>query len=341
MRLLAILAGAACLAAAPSVAEANIDRSADDRASSSAQTSEMSGQLAAWQAREAQLFHIGWRLVAGNAAYCERTHPAIGILLHDAATYSDPDAVKAALGLSGDIGVQAVAPGSPADRAGIRANDTLDSVNEVMVAEQFPISTPLWQRLLDINSAMRLELSLTAPAMIGWYSAAGQPHGVAIIPVTACDTRFELAKGNRALADGARVILGMDFPGFAYPEDELAAAIAHELAHNLLTHRQWLDGVGRSQSNVRAIEREADRMMPWLLANAGYDPAAAMRFMAKWGPRHGGGLFRKRTHDGWDERVDLIEAEIALIEPQMAQHGAADWSQQFPREFAPDLPPTP
>ena len=51
-----------------------------------------------------------------------------------------------------------------------------------------------------------------------------------------------------------------------------------------------------------------DRLMPWLLHNAGYDPAAAVRFMRTWGPKHGGWIFRKAMDgkekdmgkgDGW------------------------------------------
>ncbi len=80
---------------------------------------------------------------------------------------------------------------------------------------------------------------------------------------------------------------------------------------------------------MRLTERDADRLMPWLLANAGYDPHAAARFMSRWGPRHGGGLLRKRTHDGWDERVEFIGAEIAVVERLMAEQGSADWSRHF------------
>ncbi len=170
---------AAALLAAAAAAGLMVPVSAAQAQTDPAKTSKISGQMAAWQEREARLFHIGWRLVTGNADYCQNSGPAIGILLHDAATYSDPDGVRTALGLQGDIAVQAVAPGSPADIAGMRTNDTLDSVNEVMVGEQFPVSDPLWQRLTDIRAAMAAELALSAPAMFGWISPDGSPtwHG--------------------------------------------------------------------------------------------------------------------------------------------------------------------
>ncbi|MEM8723912.1 MAG: hypothetical protein AAGE86_00175 [Pseudomonadota bacterium] len=131
-------------------------------------------------------------------------------------------------------------------------------------------------------------------------------------------------------------MLGMNFPGFAYDEEIFAGAVAHELAHNLLGHRKWLEANGEGRRNVRRIEREADRLMPWLMANAGYDPEAAYRFMTTWGPKHDGGLFRARTHDGWDERAEFIAAEIPLIKELMEREGAADWSVHFTREIDPN-----
>ncbi len=97
-------------------------------------------------------------------------------------------------------------------------------------------------------------------------------------------------------------------------------------------HPYWLDQEGRNRTNVRLTEREADRLMPWLLTNAGYDPSAARRFMERWGPRHGGGLFRNRTHDGWDERAEFIDAEIVQIEQLRGEDGSANWREHFRRE---------
>ncbi|MGI8944549.1 MAG: PDZ domain-containing protein [Qipengyuania sp.] len=284
------------------------------------------------QQRDAKLFATGWRLVTGNARYCEGAAPAIGVLLHDAHAYGDPEAVRAQLGLSGDISVQAVAPGSPAERAGVAANDTLVSIEGRNVATAFPRGIPRWQRLIDIDAALNAALSDGKTELqMARTGAAAVRLGLEGTP--ACPTRFEvLDTGSRAVADGARVIFGRNFTGFGFPEDEFAAAVAHELAHNLLGHRERLDRDGRKRSLVRLTERDADRLTPWLLYNAGYDPRAAARFMRRWGPRYSHGIFRKRTHDGWDERVEFIETEIAWLEGVVEEHGAADWSRHFRRE---------
>ena len=80
----------------------------------------------------------------------------------------------------------------------------------------------------------------------------------------------------------------------------------------------------RFRKGVRLTEREADRLSPWLLANAGLDPDGGAMFFKRWGPRHGMWIFRDRDHDAWDERVDNMAAEIPQIESLMASEGAAD-----------------
>ena len=157
---------------------------------------------------------------------------------------------------------------------------------------------------------------------------------VRILPVAACVTRFELASnGDRAVADGERVVFGMGFEGFGYAEELFAAAVAHELAHNMLSHRAWLDRNKRTRSHVRSTEREADRLMPWLLANAGYDPAAAVEFLAKFKPTSGSVLFIPGTHAKWKDRVAAVQAEVPRVRALMESEGEADWSVHFEREI--------
>lgn len=288
--------------------------------------------LARLQARDRQLHAIGWRLARGNAPFCSDAAPALGLAVLDAGGFGDPAAVRRELGLAGDIAVGDAAAGSPAEAAGLRANDSLLALGGVPVADRFPAAKPAWQRLIDVSTALD-EAAAAGPVALT-IARAGEPRrAVTLTPVAACRSRFEvLDSGGKAMAEGTRVIFGRSFPGFDYPEPEFAAAVAHEFAHNLLGHRAALDAAGRSLGNQRLAEREADRLMPWLLANAGWDPNAALRFMRRWGPRHDGGLFRNRNHEGWDERAAAIAAEVALVEAAMAREGKADWARHFRRE---------
>ena len=280
-------------------------------------------------ARDQKLQDIGWRLVTANARFCDNTLPAIGVQLHDMASYSDPGAVRDLFGLKSDFAVLTAAAGSPAELAGLTTNLEILAIDEDLLSQWPARQGRDWQRTRRAHDL--IDAKLRERGQITLLLENGQ--NISISPVPACPSRFELSgDSKRAIADGNRVILGNDFPGFSYEDDELAAAIAHELAHNLLRHRAWLDEEGRSRKNVRLTEREADRLMPWLLANAGYDPGAAIRFMQRWGPRHGGWIFRKRTHDGWDERVEFIGAELALI-AEVREEESADWRRHFAREI--------
>ena len=284
------------------------------------------------QARDAQLFAVGWKLAAANAPFCGGAAPALGLSLLDAGGFRDSAAVRRQLGLGGDIALGAVAPGSPAAAAGLAANDTLLAIGDERLAERFPLRKPVWQRLIDVTAALDAAAA-SGPVALTVARGTASPRTVTVTGVAACPSRFEvLDSGGKAMAEGTRVIFGRSFPGFSYPAPEFAAAVAHEFAHNLLTHRKLLNAAGRSLGNVRLSEREADRLMPWLLANAGMDPHAATRFMERWGPRHDGGLFRNRNHEGWDERADAIRAEVAKVEALLASEGKADWGRHFERE---------
>ncbi|MEL6876698.1 MAG: hypothetical protein AAGL68_01195 [Pseudomonadota bacterium] len=291
------------------------------------------------QALDQKLQNVGWRLVRGNAQFCEQTLPSIGLQLQDAVSYREPETVRATLGMDGDFAVQTVARESPAwNVGGLSFGREIARLNGEQLNAWPAEERSHWQRLTRAHDFIDAALAKDDRIFVGLASGGD----LMIPPVEVCASRFELAgNSKRALAEGSRVVIGARFPGFDYPEDEFAAAIAHELAHNVLRHRIWLEANGRKRKHVRLTEREADRLMPWLLANAGYDPDAAYRFMTKWGPRHDGGLFRARTHDGWDERADFILAEIAQIESLQTQpdsEDSADWRTHFRREIDPDAP---
>lgn len=290
--------------------------------------------IARYQDADQRLQDVGWRLARANAPFCPRVVPSIGLQLQDMASYAVPAVARAALGLERDFAVQTAARGSPAALSGAFARN-----REVVALERFdPNLWPArpsmeWQRLVHAHAHVEAMLTEHGGIAIGFADGAE----AWVQPVEVCATRFELmGDGKKAVADGERVVIGIGFPAFAYPEEPLfAALVAHELAHNVLGHDAWLDRNGRSDRNVRRIEREADRLVPWLLANAGYDPAAGENFMTRWGSAHDSGLRLRRKHDGWDERAAMIAAEVPLVRAAQAEGGKADWASHFRREIDP------
>lgn len=287
-----------------------------------------------FQQRDARLQNVGWRLVRANAEFCDTVVASIGLQLLDTAGYGGPDIVRDALGLEGAFAVQHAAKGSPAAASGAFTPNREVTRFAGFDPNAWPAQNRLDWRRLKPQDTLDAHLERSGAITVTFTDGA---HA-RVEPVSTCASRFEvLADSRNAFAEGSRVIIGADFPGFEWEEDEVfAGVVAHELAHNLLHHRAWLDTTKRKRRDIRLTEREADRLAPWLLANAGYDPAAAHRFMMRWGKRHDPGIFRKRTHDGWDERADFIAAELPIIAELMAREGKADWSVHFRREITPE-----
>ena len=287
------------------------------------------------RAKDTRVLTIGYRLVTGNARYCENTTYADGLLLHDVGAYADADGLRTILGLTGDVGVQALVPGGPAQRAGLRLDDTVIAIGDLRIADIPNENAKPWERIETIRAETERLLAETGTLPVT-VLREGAPVVLTIEGVPACPSRFEVGLGKRAVADGHRVVIGPEFVGMDYPEALLAGIVAHEFAHNLLRHRAWFDAYGkRTRKGVRLTEREADRLSPWLLANAGLDPDGGAKFFERWGPRHGMWIFRDRSHDAWDERVENMAAEIPRIESLMKSEGTADWPRHFRREKLP------
>ncbi len=294
--------------------------------------------LARLQLADARLQSVGWRLTTGNARFCPDARPEVGLLLQDMMNYNAPGALRAAAGIQGDIAVQAVAEGSPAALAGLAANDEIVAIGGQDLARLPPPEPGDHRRLIALQGLIDAELARTGRIELRLRGKDGATRDVPLVGLPACPSRFELLIGkSSAQADGSRVVIGDHLdktrrPADALGEEEYAALVAHELAHNLLRHREWLDQAGRSWGRVKRTEREADRLAIWLLANAGFDPEAGPRLMASWGRRTDPGFLSLPTHDGWKERLELMQREVARIHAALQERGLADWSRDFIRE---------
>lgn len=298
------------------------------------------------RATDSRLAAIGYRLATANAPLCDQQEPGLGLLLHTPEQYSR-DLRAAAVRffhLDGPVGVEAVIQGSPAAQAGIVADDALLGIGTVRFAAadlEGEATTAAARRA----AAQLAALPPAAPLEVHGLRN-GAPYARTVRPVPACRSRFEVEFGTEwtAKADGEMVQIGSPFLE-TYPDDQLAAVVAHELAHNILRHRVRLEakgvdygmlsGFGRNVRYFRQTELEADILSVSLLANAGYDPQVAVRFWQDFGPKRAGGLLRSRSHPTWTDRVATIRHAIAGIGTDrphrpalLATHGqplSGDW----------------
>lgn len=276
------------------------------------------------RAADAAAARIGYHLSTANAPLCDRLEPGLGLLFHTPSQYARElrDEAIRHFQFGGPLGVEAVIPGSPAADAGIKADDTVTGLGPVEFGtadQQAKTSTaPLIEAVAQV-SALPPDQPLELRGRRG-----DTPLAQVVVPIPACRTRFEVAIGPTfiAQADGEMVQISSRFFD-NYPEDIVAAVIAHELAHNILRHRERLEargvaygilsGFGRNVRYFRQSELEADILSVSLLANAGYDPSAAARFWRAFGPEHAGGILRSRSHPAWRDRLATIDQAIAAL----------------------------
>lgn len=279
--------------------------------------------LQSLRALDARVATVGHRLATANAPICgeRRWHP--GLLIHHRSLYArlDRAALEAAFGLKEDPAVLAVAAGGAADRAGLRPDDVILSVDGA------PLPRPGAEVEKSYAPTERIIAAIEAAFADGIGSLVvlrgGSRMKVAVIADQGCASRFQLVPSARqaAKADGTYVQLTSAFVEYTRDEDELAAVVAHEMAHNILRHRirlnaagvdrGWRASFGRNGRLFRQVEMEADRLAVHLMERAGYDPTGAVRLWTRQGAQDNSLI--EGTHPAWATRIKAMEAEIAVI----------------------------
>lgn len=134
--------------------------------------------------------------------------------------------------------------------------------------------------------------------------------------------KFVDSKKVNAWADGTQVVITSAILARCDSDADLAFVLAHEMAHNLLHHRQRLALAGIQRSGllpipsaasamVRETEEEADRLAVRLTAASGYDVSQAVSFLDRL-LNSGNGVHRAAaTHPDAPRRLMLLSAAIA------------------------------
>ncbi len=272
---------------------------------------------------DTRLASIGYRLATANAALCRDLQPGTGATLHALDQY-DPalrPAARQVFGFATSVAVELVVPGSPADRAGIVADDGVVAIDDGALsvggdgAATDATRDAAVERIAAAPPTARLRLSLIR---------SGVARVATLMPVPECRVNFELLLGRKLVADsdGLQVQVGAAYLA-RYSDDQVAVIVAHELSHIILRHRARLEAarvhwgmlgqVGRSARLFHQTEDAADQLSVSLLRNAGYDPALAVRFWQHDVGTLDGGMFHSPTHGSSGARARAIAAEIARI----------------------------
>lgn len=274
-------------------------------------------------AQDLRLATTGYRLAFANRAFCDKRERNPGWVIHDVAQYSDMEVAFAAFLFEEPVSIAVVVPSGPAALAGVAPGDGLVAIGENSLdfgdeAE----SQPTYKRVRAIKALANRSLATSGKLPL---TLSRNRQGIAktLEPPLVCASDFQVDTNGKldAGANGSIVRVTSAMMGYVANDDELAAVAAHEMAHNLLAHRDKLSGIKRRKMQaVLATEIEADRLSVWLMTNAGYDPKAALRFWERYGRQYGLGIFTEGTHLRWKKRVAIMQGEIDL----MAKTGKVD-----------------
>lgn len=267
---------------------------------------------------------LGFRLVTASSARCARQMPGTGLVLHSIDQYQGAWRVPAirVFGSIGGVSIEGVVAQSPAARDGLEPGDELVAINGQQLEVATTASKGATSRR-DRAEDTLIALPIREPIRLS-VVRAGKPMDLILHPIPACLARFELVAGSALFArsDGRLIQLGQELARTLSDED-IAFVLSHELAHSILDHRAQLAALERqaprkSADNPRAIlarefEDQADRLAVRLMAQAGFDPWAAPRFMRRYGSSFDKVSVRGGIHRSARQRADLMEAEIAKL----------------------------
>lgn len=273
----------------------------------------------ALQAQDLRLARVADRIQSANAALCVEQMPVTGLILHSADQYR----AGAAEGrfAQGRIAVAAVVPGSPAEAAGLRADDGLVAIGGTPTATLVAEGE---RRLREAAFSLVAAQSPDAPLALR-VARGGAERDVIVQPLAGCRSLVEILTGDApdARSDGRVIQLRYGFAA-ALDDTQLAVVFAHELAHTVLAHQRrkeaagidvgLLATVGRNFDVNRRAEIEADRLSLHLLANAGYDPAEAATLWRRTDVTVLQGA-ASAIYPSNERRAELLDREIALYLP--------------------------
>ena len=290
--------------------------------------------------QQLRLSRVAWPLLRDNVGLCnDRTRTMLGLQFGNSHSFDKElrDSAIRHFQLGEALQVLAVVPGSPAERAGIKAGDRLVSLN----GQPFRSGKPALSQAAQLTAQLEAE---QAAELVVYRQQRSLT--LTLTPERLCNYPLKRVESDRvnAYADHRSIAVTEGMLDFTQDDRDLALVIAHELAHNLLDHipgtiRNALLGgsidllllsqgvispgafaIGGASSYSQAFEAEADYLSLYLLARAGYPLDGGAEFwrrMSQARPNHIA-TESGESHPGTAERFLRMQAAIEEIQRKRA-----------------------
>jgi len=285
-----------------------------------------------------RLYRVSWNIRLNNAELCgERVFNALGFTLLSLDDYKNKGqrkAVQNVLGAHARATVYLIGPGSPADVAGLKRGDVIMSVDGE--------NTETKKRAREL---LAVAVKAGRPAVVE-VKRDGELSAHTLTPVRICGYPVHLDRSAElnAFADGDSITVYMGMLKFVKSDDELAAILGHEMAHNTQKHRRsktvnaavgkllidlptmLLLGVDThlgermgAQMFSPQFETEADYVGLYYTARAGYDIHNVADVWRRMSVEYPQAITLVTTHPSNSQRFVGLAADAAEIDKKRAE----------------------
>lgn len=261
--------------------------------------------------RAERLATVSWPIMAQNTGLCGETIThRMGVSFSYLENFEDDgyrDIARSEFQIGERLTIVHVAPGSPADQAGVRLGDRVLAFSGAELSSGKAGTE-------ELDEALREH---AGGAAILSVERDGGRRELTVVPVKVCDYPVLLSSAGgdsnavNAFADGSNIHITPGMMRFANSDEELALVIGHELAHNTRNHidakltNRFIGallgallgatvGVDMSQTGAdigtmafsQGFEAEADYVGLYHSARAGYDISEAANFWRRMAAEH-------------------------------------------------------
>lgn len=270
--------------------------------------------LRQWHARVVRVAAIAHRLLAANLQSCPDQRKSYGFGAVTLRVEIPTDIRKAwaeAFQIQDAPTVTLLVPEGPAARMGMHLGDELVAVND----RPWPVSATerdeFWKTL---------RMAMAEPVLRLTVRRAGDESILTLVGQTVCaaDVLLVDQPGTNAHASSSRIEVEAGLEALLQDDAELAAVIAHEIAHVMLKHAIPEKSLEIAMRSTRAVmEQEADALGIELMLRAGYDPEGAATAIPKLDHANRGPISRMLGLYGaylpTPERVEFLRGQAAKI----------------------------